>query len=117
MPHFVIEEGNAFVNIEQQQKALELAVECGEKSGLMDVKDIKARIQSYPMFLAGDGRKSFIHITVSLLEGRSDDQKESLAILLRTAFVGCFSKVESISVDIRDMNPVPYKKYLMNSHS
>ena len=114
MPHFVIEEGNAFANTKQQQKALELAIDCGERSGIMDVKDIKARIQSCSMFLAADGRESFIHITVSLLAGRSAEQKEVLAILVRTAFVRHFSEVESISIDIRDMDPAAYKKHLMN---
>ncbi len=112
MPHFVIEYTNCLDGAEEAQSAMELALEGGSTCGFMNREDIKVRLVPCQNILFGDGRTSFIHVTVSLLAGRTDQQKESLAISLRKALVDRFGHVQSISIDIRDMNPVSYKKYL-----
>ena len=63
-------------------------------------------------FLALDGRRSFIHITVRMLEGRTDEQKVKLSESLRDTFDEHYSEVESISIDIIDMNAGVYRKRL-----
>lgn len=116
MPHFIIEEGNALTNARIRKNAIKVAIDCGEKSGIMNVNDIKIRIHSYSDFYAVDGCKSFMHITVKLLKGRSTEQKEGLSILLRDSFAAQFSQIESISVDIRDMDSDTYKKRLLDQN-
>ena len=117
MPHFIIEHGNAFRCQEERKAALELALQCGETSGVMARKDIKARLVSCPDFLAADGCQSFIHITVKLLAGRTSKQKQDLATIIRSAFDQRFGSADSISVDIRDMDPDAYKKRLRTSRT
>ncbi|MDE4134912.1 hypothetical protein PXK00_17505 [Phaeobacter sp. QD34_3] len=113
MPHLIIEHGNAIVTPEDRRAALDLAVHCGEISGVMKRDDIKVRLHAFEDFLAADGCESFIHVTVKLLAGRTPEQKERLATLIRDQFDHRFPTVGSISVDIRDMDPDAYKKRLL----
>jgi len=48
-----------------------------------------------------------------MLAGRTAEQKLALAENLRDAFRESFPAVQSISVDIRDMDPGCYKKSLI----
>ncbi len=113
MPHFVIEYGGALNGPGEVETAMETVLECGAASGIIRREDMKVRAVPYESFLFGDGRTGFVHLTISLLAGRTDEQKEALAIALRDALGGEFPDVPSISIDIRDMNPVCYKKRLV----
>ena len=62
---------------------------------------------------SGDGRRSFIHVTISLLAGRSDETKLALAEMLVGAYREAFPGIEAISVEVQDMNPACYKKSLV----
>ncbi len=112
MPHFIIEHANALHDGCDIHDALQIVLDCGASMDFIKRDDIKVRLVPYSHILAGDGRTSFIHITVFLLEGRSDALKETLSIALRDVLDKRFSQVQSISIDIRDMNPVCYKKRL-----
>lgn len=112
MPHFIIEHGNALHGENDHKDAMEIAFQCGEACGFIDPLDIKVRLQPYTAFFAGDGRSSFIHITVRLLSGRTAEHKENLAIAMRDAFDARFGQVQSISIEICDMDRASYKKRL-----
>ncbi len=112
MPHFVIEHSADLDRDDAIDRAIELCHEAGAQSGVMNPNDIKARALSYRRFRFAGGIESFIHVTVSLLEGRTDAQKEALAVLVRDRLSARFDDVDSISIDVRDMNPVAYKKRL-----
>ncbi|MVA98965.1 5-carboxymethyl-2-hydroxymuconate isomerase [Nitratireductor sp. CAU 1489] len=112
MPHFVIEHSAGLDRDDAIEQAIGLCHEAGARSGVMNPDDIKVRAASYERFRFAGGIESFIHVTVSLLEGRTDAQKEGLAVLLRDRLSARFGDVDSISIDVRDMNPVAYKKHL-----
>jgi 5-carboxymethyl-2-hydroxymuconate isomerase len=76
----------------------------------MNAADIKVRAMQYDHMRFEGGIDSFLHVTVSLLAGRTDEQKAHLSILLREALGNRFAEVGSISIDVRDMNAVTYKK-------
>ena len=113
MPHFIIEHGNALNRVDDKEKALQLAADCGASCGFINPDDIKVRLIPVADFLALDGRRSFIHITVRVLEGRTDEKKGSLSESLRELFDENYPEVESISIDIIDMNANAYKKRLI----
>ncbi len=113
MPHFVIEHGGVLDTPDRVRAAMEAVLDRGGSSGVMRREDIKVRAVGYEDFLLGDGRRGFIHLTVRLLAGRSDEQKEALAISLREGLAEVFPSSRSISIDSRDMNPVCYKKRLV----
>ena len=84
--------------------------EAARSSGLMTPSDIKLRAIGYRDFQLNDGSNGFVHVTVSMLEGRTPEQKEALAIACRGALVNTCPQADAISVDIRDMDAVAYKK-------
>lgn len=112
MPHFIIEHYNALKCDGDRQKAMQVTAECGASCGFICPNDIKVRLIPIVDFLALDGRRSFIHITVRLLEGRAATQKVSLSEALRDAFDNNYPEIESLSIDIVDMDANAYKKRL-----
>ncbi len=112
MPHFVIEQGNALLNDADINDVLQITLDCGGRMDFINKDDIKVRLLPYTHFVAGDGRTSFLHITVYLLDGRPDALKEVLSMALRDELDQRFSLVQSISIDVRDMNRACYKKRL-----
>jgi len=113
MPHFIIEYTNALPGEHDIADAMRIALDCGASSGFIEKENIKVRMVPYTHVLFGDDRTSFMHLTLYLLAGRTDAQKEALSISLRDALNSRFPKVESISIDVRDMNPASYKKRLI----
>jgi 5-carboxymethyl-2-hydroxymuconate isomerase len=113
MPHFIIEHGNALDGEKDTKDAIQIAFQCGEACGFIDPADIKVRLRPYTDFFAGDRRTSFIHITVRLLSGRTAAQKESLTVAMRDTLDARFPKVQSISIEICDMDRGSYKKRLV----
>lgn len=113
MPHFIIEHGNALASPEARRDAMAIAAQAGSACGFIDPKDIKVRLRDYQDFMHLDGCTSFIHVTVRLLAGRTPGMKERLSIALRERLADRFVGVDSISVEVCDMEPVSYKKRLL----
>jgi len=115
MPHFVIEYAR---KVEQQinlPELLEVTHQVGASSGLMKPEDIKIRARPYDHYRMAGANDTFVHTTIFLLKGRSDKQKEKLSISLRSKQAALMPSVTAISIDIRDINDISYKKHLLNS--
>lgn len=110
MPHLVVEyfapeglDGPAVLS-----DLLDTAV----ATGIMQRADVKARLLPSEVILLGDGRSSFIHVTVSMLAGRTPEAKLGLSVALTGKLREVCPDIEAISADIRDMDPDCYKKSL-----
>lgn len=113
MPHFVIEYSRDVENNYDMTKVMQITFDSGVQSGVMQAADIKVRARPYDFFrLANDG-DSFLHVGVFLLDGRSDDQKEQVALILRENLQSYLVDVTSVSIDVRDMNRQAYKKRVL----
>ena len=112
MPHFVIEQGNALLTKDDRHDVMHIAGQIGANCGFITATDIKIRIVDFTDFIHLDGRKSFLHITVHLLSGRTGAQKVALTSALREALVERFPNVDSLSFSCTDMDPLSYKKHL-----
>ncbi len=110
MPHIVVEYF-APKGLDQTRVLTEV-LETAVGTGIMERANVKVRLLPSEAILLGDGRASFMHLTVSLLTGRTADQKLSLAEALTTKLREICPDVEAISADIRDMDPACYKKNL-----
>lgn len=84
-------------------------------TGVVQAKDLKIRAQPFADYLVAGGQRSFFHVSLYLLAGRTPEQKEHLSTELRKALAGLLTGIHSISVDIRDMDPQAYKKRLLES--
>ena len=113
MPHFIIEYARDLEHEFAIAEMMEVAFSAGARSGVMQPADIKVRAMPFDHVRLEGGLTTFVHVTVCLLAGRTSAQKAHLAELIRHDLAQDFSTVESISVDIRDMDPVAYKKRLL----
>ena len=83
MPHFVIEYSRDIEARFDINTVLQIAFDSGVASGVMEESNIKVRARPYDYYrLANDG-DSFLHVSVFLLDGRSNTQKEHVAEILR----------------------------------
>ena len=82
-------------------------------TGIVKAEDLKLRAQAFDDYLVAGEQKSFFHVTLYMLAGRTRQQKETLSVEIRKALVGLLADTRSLSVDIRDMDPDAYKKRLM----
>lgn len=112
MPHVVIEYTEAHLDDPAITALMQAAYEVCATSGVMLPEDLKVRALPLRHLLLQGGAESFVHITLSLLAGRTPEQKEGLAIALRNRLATDFPNIDALSIDIRDMDPVAYKKRL-----
>jgi 5-carboxymethyl-2-hydroxymuconate isomerase len=82
-------------------------------TGVVKAEDLKIRAQSFDEFLVAAERRSFFHVAFYLLTGRTRQQKQALSVEIRRVLSELLSETNSISVDIRDMDPEAYKKRVL----
>ena len=113
MPHIVIEystEGHAHFDAAALMRALH---DAAAGTGVVQAADLKIRATAYADYLVAGTRDGFCHVTLYLLEGRTPAQKVLLSEALRKAMMLALPQTKSLSVDIRDMDAVAYKKRLL----
>lgn len=113
MPHIIVEYARPMEATLSLTEVMDVAFGAAARSGVMDPADIKVRAIPYDHFRFEGGITSFLHVTLKLLDGRTPAQKEHVALLLRADLAEAFPEVGSISVDIRDMDRMAYKKRLL----
>jgi 5-carboxymethyl-2-hydroxymuconate isomerase len=114
MPHIVIEhsiDGHAAFDVTELMRALH---DAAAATGVMQAADIKVRAMAYADYLVAGKRAGFCHVSVYLLEGRTPEQKVALSEALRAVMAQLLPQTKSLSVDIRDMDAVAYKKRLLD---
>jgi 5-carboxymethyl-2-hydroxymuconate isomerase len=112
MPHLVIEYSEGALDQGAVSNLMERLFEAAWRTGVMKAEDVKVRARAYGDFLVAGKRDSFVHLSVYLLAGRTPEQKAELSTTLRQTMTEQCPDVTSLSVDLRDMDPVAYKKRL-----
>ena len=110
MPHVVIEYSQAL----EQQLAVDELVRCAhaatQASELFNPAAIKSRAYSCQHFhLGAEGVSNFMHITIKLLSGRTDEQKRALSQGVYDAVKAFSAAIESLSVEVIEL-PANYVK-------
>lgn len=80
------------------------------------IGNCKSRVHERRVFLVGDGVRdeAFVHLDVSLLEGRTDETRRSIGQALLSALVdayGALAVSPQITVELRDIPRESYFKY------
>lgn len=112
MPHCVIEYSMPLgkrIDIKQLINCLHHAV---KDSGLFEHENIKTRAIAYEHYLIGDSRKNqdFVHIRIYILKGKTSQVKKSLSQQVWQNIKSEIAFVESLTVDIREMEKELYTK-------
>lgn len=110
MPHIIIEYSNNLQAPIKDAKLLQQVHTIVTDSGLFDPAAVKARAKSYDDYILFEGAKNFLHITISILSGKSTEEKKSLSKSVFDATKKTISEVQKLSVDIHDMDITTYRK-------
>ena len=113
MPHCIIEYSK---DLESSVKPLTLinAVHNGAvASKLFDESHIKTRTRSYEHYKTGVSDKAFIHVTASILSGRTVEQKTALSTKILTELQGLSLSSMVITVQICDIESETYAKIVL----
>lgn len=115
MPHLVIDYSGDQLGRDRVAVVMEQLAVTAAATGVMNAADIKVRARGFDDYLVAGRRDSFVHLAVFMLAGRTPQQKEALSIALRQTLTEHCPDITSLSVDIRDMDPVAYKKRLKST--
>ncbi|MGF1868627.1 MULTISPECIES: 5-carboxymethyl-2-hydroxymuconate Delta-isomerase [Photobacterium] len=106
MPNLVMEYSDPVAERVNIRDLLEDLHQALLESGLFEPESVKSR--SYPChnwFVGEDGdRKTFIHLNLSLLSGRTPEKKRELSRSLLSVLESHASEINSLTVDVRDMD-------------
>ncbi len=113
MPHCIIEYAK---ELEQSVSASELidrvhagAVACG----LFQETDIKTRAVAYEHFRTGTGTAPFIHVSMKILSGRTEQQKKHATQAVLDKLEALSVSPLSLTVEVRDMERETYSKRVL----
>lgn len=110
MPHIILEySDNMGPDIQQTGLLQQLHTHVSE-CGLFAPEAVKARSIAYQDAILSQGKKSFVHVTVSILSGRSQQQREQLSDELFALCQKELPTVSALSVNIHEMNKDTYRK-------
>ena len=110
MPHIVVEHSSILETPMRESGLLPALHRAVVDSGLFSPEAVKARSVAYDDVVLPEGAANFVHITVSILSGRSEEQRAALAGDLFTLAQKTLPVADKLSVDIREMCAETYRK-------
>ena len=113
MPHVIIEHSAEVADQIDIDELIAVAHAAVLSSDLFPEYDIKTRAIAYAHHRTGQTRDSFVHVTVHLLDGRSDAQKAMLSEAVLARIEPRLPQVVSVGVEIVDMHRASYRKRVL----
>jgi len=111
MPHCIIEHSEDVLSSVNQQQLIDTVLTGAKRSELFELDHIKLRTQSYEYYQKGDVKQAgFIHVTLRILEGRTEEQRQELSEKVLSEFDGLSLKHVTITVEIVEMETASYSK-------
>ena len=111
MPHFVAEYSRGIESVCPPREVMECLHSAALESGLFAEAAIKVRLVPVEHYLVGGKIVPFVHVTASILDGRSLDQKQDLTSLVLKRLKDQLGDALSITVDVRDTVRATYAKH------
>ncbi|MBN1007446.1 5-carboxymethyl-2-hydroxymuconate Delta-isomerase [Amphritea pacifica] len=112
MPHCIIEFSDTLAPRLSPAKLVQTVYEGALKSGLFQAEDIKTRALAYDHFLTGAAPADFIHVTIRILSGRTDEQKQLLSSTVLKGLTDCNLAGISLTVEVVDIHSCSYAKFI-----
>lgn len=112
MPHLILEHSANIESHIMQSEVIQHLHATMIASGLFNASDVKSRSYCTHNFAVGEKAMngSFGHVSIYLLEGRTQEQKINLTQSIRKTLGEHLHGVDQLSVDIRDMVRDTYQK-------
>ncbi len=118
MPHCILEYTSNLVAPPEIRDVLLGIHETLGATGLFTIEDIKSRAIRHEIAAVADGApdRSFVTLTVEILEGRSDEVKGTISDALFAALMSSFSSAVAssrcnLTVQIREIHRASYRRH------
>lgn len=110
MPHCIIEYSNNVEKSIEPSKLVSVVHQAAIESGLFDTQDIRSRAIAFEDYQIRADKHSFIHVTMRIMFGRNDAQKNLLSAKVVSALETLKLKSIVLSVEICDIDKTTYAK-------
>lgn len=112
MPHAVIEYSENLAASFKSNDVTSVIHQTMIASNLFDPENIKTRAYAANDFLVGSigDRGRFIHLAISILTGRTGEQRQNLSQSLLDILHKNFPDLDSLTVEVREMDRETYRK-------
>lgn len=112
MPHCIIELPQLLTQKIEVQTLCHEIHQLVVDTGLFSPESIKSRVIPYEVYCSGADKKAedFIHVTVSILEGRTSEQRQSLSDSIFAYLKEYHADISNLSVNIHEMCKETYRK-------
>lgn len=111
MPHIVIQYSAGLDGEHDLHAMCQSVFDAAAATGVFpDLSAIKVRALPCPYFVLGSDPQDFAHADVALLPGRTAEQKSAVTAAVLKALIAQLPEVDSLSVDIRDLDGASYAK-------
>jgi len=114
MPHCIIEYSSDVEDHVSISDLIKATYRGALSSGLFSEYDIKTRAFACQYHQTGSTQDSFVHVTIRLLSGRSDEQKAALSENILAQIEPIVATVASVGVEICDMDSGSYRKRVLD---
>jgi 5-carboxymethyl-2-hydroxymuconate isomerase len=111
VPHFVIDCSESILNLVDRDVLMRSVYAAAESTGLFalsGVGGIKVRLRPYRYFTNVDAHEHFVHVFADIMEGRTREQKRSLAEHVVRTLKELLPDVEIISMNVREFERATY---------
>lgn len=110
MPHILLEYSKNLKPTIKKNNVLQELHKAVVESNLFSPEAVKARSTSYKNIVLHDGFDSFVHITISILNNKTLEQRQKLSKDIFNLAQELVIECDKISVDIHEMNIETYSK-------
>lgn len=115
MPHFIIDCSQDILLQKTPNEIMDAVYETADATGLFAPNDIKVRLQPYPYYRLGNGKKNFLHVFGYIMEGRTTEQKADLSKRISIKLTELLPEISFLSVNISEFEIATYSnKALIN---
>lgn len=110
MPHIVVEYSHNIENLVKSENITKQLHAVVVDSGLFSPDAVKARAIGYHDYILPNGAENFVHVTTSILSGRTVEQRLELNASIFTCLKKLLPNVDKLSCDMREMDAQTYRK-------
>lgn len=113
MPHCLVEYAKELEDQVAISALVQAVFQGALSSGLFEASQIKTRAQAFEHYLVADKKAAFVHVTLSILSGRTGEQKAQLSMQVLNQLKSLSLHQASLTVEVRDLDKTCYAKAII----
>lgn len=109
MPHIILEYSSPTLS-PHADRILKVAYDAVVATEIFQYESIKARHIAYDAFIIAEHAESFAHITVKILDGRTQEQRVQVSDAVFAAVLATGIVIDKLSIELHEMDSTTYRK-------